>query len=84
MLKIVREGVERFILKDASIGDFRRAIRRASKKGDFSSHPLTGAIFRKIVHEAIKERERRMVTPTGNSTTTKRKRINAKTANRDH
>jgi len=60
MLDLVRAGVERFILKDASIGDFQRAVRAAAKKGELSSHPITGTVFRGIVKRAIRERNRRM------------------------
>jgi hypothetical protein len=55
-LDLVREGVRRFILNEASLGDFQKTIRAASEKGELSSHPLTGTAFRKIVKEAIAER----------------------------
>ena len=55
-LDLVREGVRRFILNDAPIGDFRKAIRVAAEKGEMSHHPLTGTAFRKIVKQAIAER----------------------------
>lgn len=58
LLELVREGVRRFILKDAPIGDFQKAIRTASRKGEGSTHPLTGPIFRKIVKAAVRERKR--------------------------
>lgn len=58
VLTLVREGVRRFILKDAPIGDFQKAIRMAAKKGQGSTHPLTGPVFRKIVKAAIRERRR--------------------------
>jgi len=60
VLDFVREGVERFILKDASIGDFQKAVRAAAKKGEQSHHPITGPVFRRIVQRAIQERKRRM------------------------
>ena len=59
-LVLVREGVRRFILNDASIGDFHRALRKAARRGEMSPNPLTGAAFRMIVKEAIEERKRRM------------------------
>lgn len=59
VLELVREGVRRFILKDAPIGDFQKAIRTAAKRGEGSSHPLTRAVFRRIVRAAIHERSRR-------------------------
>lgn len=57
-LNLVREGVRRFILNDASLGEFRRALRTAARKGKVSPNPLTGTAFRKIVKEAIAERNR--------------------------
>lgn len=54
---LVRAGVERFVLKEASMMSFQKAIRAAAKKGLASAHPLTGAAFRRIVREAIRERE---------------------------
>ena len=59
ILELVREGVRRFILKDAPIGDFQKAIRTAAKRGEGSSHPLTRAVFRRIVRSAIHERSHR-------------------------
>lgn len=59
ILELVRQGVRRFILKDAPIGDFQRTIRAAAKRGELSSHPLTGVVFRRIVKEAIRERKSR-------------------------
>jgi DNA-binding NarL/FixJ family response regulator len=60
VLDIVREGVRRFILKDAPIGAFQKAIHAAARKGEQSSHPLTGIVFRRIVKEAVRERKRRI------------------------
>lgn len=60
VLDLVRGGVERFVLKDATMMSFQKTIRAASKKGDSSVHPLTGAAFRRIVKEAILERKRRI------------------------
>jgi hypothetical protein len=57
-LDLVREGVQRFILNDLSLGEFQKTIRDAAEKGEMSSHPLTGIQFRRIVEEAISERNR--------------------------
>ena len=54
-LDLIQEGVRRFILKDASMGDFHKAIRAAAKLGELSPNPLSGATLRRIVKEAIKE-----------------------------
>jgi DNA-binding NarL/FixJ family response regulator len=59
VLDLVRAEVERFILKDAPIGEFQRAVRTAAKKGELSHHPLTAAVFRRIVKQAIQEQKRR-------------------------
>lgn len=58
ILELVREGVRRFIMNDAPIGDFQMAIRAAAKKGRGSTHPLTGPVFRRIVKAAIRQRGR--------------------------
>ena len=58
-LDLVREGVRRFILNDVSLGEFQKTIRAAAEKGEMSTHPLTGTAFRRIVKEAIAERNRK-------------------------
>jgi hypothetical protein len=58
ILKLVRAGVKRFILYDAPIADFQKAVYDASKKRMVSSHPLSGVEFRRIVKEAMKQRQR--------------------------
>lgn len=55
--KLVRAGVERFILKDASIYDFTRMLRSAAG-GGASPHPLTKSVFLRIVRDAIRKRKR--------------------------
>ncbi len=57
VLDLVRTGVERFILNDANIMSFRRAILSAAKKGENSPQPLTSAAFRRIVKKAIRDRK---------------------------
>ncbi len=54
----IRDGVRRFILNEASIGEFREAIHKAIKAGELSPNPLTGVRFRKIVKQVIDERKR--------------------------
>jgi hypothetical protein len=58
LISLVQAGVERFILRDAPIGEFRRAVQTATRKGELSSHPLTAAVFRRIVRQAVKRRKR--------------------------
>ena len=60
VLTLVRNGVERFILEDANMTSFMKAVRTAGKEGKSSSHPLTGAAFRRIVKQAIRKRKMRM------------------------
>jgi hypothetical protein len=60
ILDLVREGVEKFILKDANILAFQRAVLAASKGGRDSTNPLTRAAFRRIVKEATRKRKMRM------------------------
>ncbi len=57
VLDLVRSGVERFILKDANMISFRKAILRAAKKGVSSPQTLTGVDFRRIVKKAIRDRK---------------------------
>jgi hypothetical protein len=58
-LDLVRDGVRRFMLHDASLGDFRKAIRAAARKGEGSPPSMTGAAFRKIVRQVIAEKKRK-------------------------
>lgn len=45
-------------MHDASLGDFRKAIRAAARKGEVSPPSITGTTFRKIVRQAIAEKKR--------------------------
>jgi DNA-binding NarL/FixJ family response regulator len=60
ILELVRAGVKRFILDDAPIADFQKAVREASKKPMISSHPLSGVEFRRIVKEAMEQRKKNL------------------------
>jgi hypothetical protein len=64
MLDLVRVGVERFVLKDANMMSFLNTVHAAAKKGKNSTHPLTGAAFRRIVREAVRKRKMRIGKPT--------------------
>jgi len=57
---LVKAGVERFILKDATMDDFLRTIRTASAKEFVYSHQLTKSLFSKIVKQAIRKRNQRL------------------------
>jgi DNA-binding NarL/FixJ family response regulator len=56
ILELVRAGVERFILKKATVEDFLRTMRAASEKEEIYSHQLTRSVFSRIVKEAIRKR----------------------------
>ena len=58
LLDLVKSGVRQFILRGAPISDLKKVVLEASRKRGNYAHPLTGGIFRDIVKEAIKERER--------------------------
>jgi hypothetical protein len=61
---LVREGVERFILKDANMMTFLKAVRAAATQGENSTHPLTRAAFTRIVREAVRKRKKRIGSST--------------------
>jgi DNA-binding NarL/FixJ family response regulator len=58
VLELVREGVRRFVLADATLDDFNKAVRLAARRGKSSYNPLPGKAFRKIVKDAVAERKR--------------------------
>jgi DNA-binding NarL/FixJ family response regulator len=55
ILKLVRTGVERFILKKATVAEFLETIQMLTNEGTFA-HQLTRSAFAKIVKEAIRKR----------------------------
>lgn len=59
-LRTIREGVERFILKDATVEEFLAMVRALSEKENSYSHQLTKGIFSQIVKQAIKKRNQRL------------------------
>jgi len=59
ILVLVRSGVERFILKNATVEDFLKTIRVVGDDEKAYSHQLTRSVFSRIVHEAIKKRNLR-------------------------
>jgi hypothetical protein len=48
--------VERFILKNATVEDFLRAMRAVGKNEKVYAHQLTRSVFARIVKEAIRKR----------------------------
>jgi DNA-binding NarL/FixJ family response regulator len=52
--EFVKEGVSGFILKDATLDDFLRAIRSVASGVKVLPPPLTGSLFSQIVEHALK------------------------------
>ena len=80
ILQLVRAGVEKFIMSEATVADFFKTIRDATTKEKSYSHQLTKAVFAKIVREAIKKRALTKV--SRNSTNSHLKNTHAKDSNR--
>jgi len=59
ILRLVRTGVERFILKRATVDEFVTTIRSLTKVNTPYVHPLTKSAFAKIVKDAIRKRNLR-------------------------
>jgi hypothetical protein len=59
VLRLVREGVEKFILKDATVEDFLKTIRAMTEKGNRYSHPLTSKALLNIIKEVTQQRIRK-------------------------
>ena len=60
ILRLVRTGVENFVLQHSTIQEFLTALREITDREDAFSHPLTKAAFSRIVKEAIRKRELRL------------------------
>ena len=58
ILELVRTGVEKFILKKATVEDFYKTIQEVSEKEKIYSHQLTRSVFARIVKDAIRKRRR--------------------------
>jgi len=54
VLALVRTGVERFILKNATVEEFFRTVQAVADKEEIYSHQLTKSVFSRIVREAIR------------------------------
>ena len=57
LLELISSEVKRFVLHGAPIATFQKAVREASRAGKFSSHPLSGTEFRRIVRDAVIQRK---------------------------
>jgi DNA-binding NarL/FixJ family response regulator len=56
---LVRAGIERFILKNATVEDFLRTIRAVAEEEKTYAHQLTRSVLSTIVKEAIRKRNHR-------------------------
>ena len=56
LLKLVKKGVEQFILKHATVEEFLEMTRALAEKEKVYSHQLTKAVFSRIVKEAVRRR----------------------------
>jgi DNA-binding NarL/FixJ family response regulator len=56
LLITIRTGIERFILKDATVEEFLKMIRALDEKESAYSHQLTKKVFSDIVKQAVKKR----------------------------
>jgi len=70
------------MLKRATIDEFRNMLRSAALSGAHTPHPLTRAVFSKIVKEAAGKRKPGK--PDGGHKQKRRKTSHAKAANRRH
>jgi hypothetical protein len=59
LLSLVQTGVERFILKHASVEEFLKMTRTLAEKEKAYSHQLTRTVFSRIVREAVRKRNLR-------------------------
>jgi DNA-binding NarL/FixJ family response regulator len=59
LLTLVRAGVEKFILKGASVAEFLKTIRALTDQENKYSHQLTRSVFTKILKEAVRKRNLR-------------------------
>ncbi|UCG27529.1 MAG: response regulator transcription factor [Bacteroidales bacterium] len=53
--KMIYAGVQGFMLKNSTLEDFERAIRKVADSGNFFSEEMLARITRKIVEEKIRE-----------------------------
>jgi DNA-binding NarL/FixJ family response regulator len=57
IIEFVEAGASGFILKDATVDDFLRAIRSVAKGIKVLPPPLTGSLFSHVVERALKKGE---------------------------
>ena len=61
ILELVREGVRKFALSQASISEFYNILLEVDKSGANYRHVLSGRIFREIIKTALHERKQSRV-----------------------
>jgi hypothetical protein len=54
---LVKAGVERFILENATMDEFLRTLRIAGEPESLYAHQLTGSVLSRIVRQAIHKRK---------------------------
>jgi hypothetical protein len=54
---LVKAGVERFILENATMEEFLRTLRLAGEPESLYAHQLTGSVLSRIVRQAINKRK---------------------------
>ena len=59
---LVKDGVEEFILRHATINEFWKSMHSASRKEKVYSHQLTGSVLTRIVKLAVQQRKKELAT----------------------
>jgi len=57
IVNLIKTGVERFILENATMEEFLRTLRLAGEPESLYTHQLTGSVLSRIVRQAIKKRK---------------------------
>jgi hypothetical protein len=54
---LIKAGIERFILENATMEEFLRTLRMAGEPESLYAHQLTGSVLSRIVRQAINKRK---------------------------
>jgi D-mannonate dehydratase len=57
---LVKDGVEEFILRHATIDEFWKSMHSASRKEKVYAHQLTGSVLERIVKLAVRQRKKEL------------------------
>jgi hypothetical protein len=57
VVTLIKAGVERFILENATMEEFLRTLRLAGEPENLYTHQLTGSVLTRIVRRAISKRK---------------------------